>query len=135
MERTLKLVNGGTLDLTGDHPHRPRASSPSILTSDAANGLQLGIDSARLRGQERVQAPTPAIPAGYARAGYSRPCQARSDRGQTFALSGLTSTTAGKTDFLRVTLTLPATAGNDFQGKNSSVNFAFNAAIRGATDK
>ena len=55
--------------------------------------------------------------------------------GQNIGLSALTSTTAGKTDFLRITMTLPTTANDTFQGLNNSVTFAFNGAIRGATSK
>ena len=43
--------------------------------------------------------------------------------------------TAGSTDFLRVTMSVPASADNTFQGKNSSIKFSFDAAIRAATSK
>jgi len=34
-----------------------------------------------------------------------------------------------------VTVSLPTTAGNDFQGKSSVINFAFTGTQRGVTNK
>jgi hypothetical protein len=51
------------------------------------------------------------------------------------SLSNLGSTTAGATDHLRVTLTLPNTAGNAFQNKSSTVQYTFTGTQRAATDK
>ena len=55
--------------------------------------------------------------------------------GNKLPLSGLTSVTSGKTDFLRVTLTVPETADNSFQGLKSTINFAFDAIQRAAASK
>ena len=47
----------------------------------------------------------------------------------------LKSLTAGSTDFLRVTMSVPAAADNTFQGKNSSIKFSFDATFRQAGAK
>lgn len=133
VQRTLSLVNGGTLDLAAISL-TTTSSIPNILTSDVVNGLQVGIDKCPVAWTGTGAGPYTCNSQGTPVQG-SAVLAKRAVIGENIPLSSLTSTTAGKTDFLRVTLTLPATAGNDFQGKNSSVNFAFNAAIRGSTDK
>jgi hypothetical protein len=52
--------------------------------------------------------------------------------GSGVALSNLTTTTAGNTDYLRVTLTFPSGAGNTLQTQSSTINFTFNGAQRAA---
>lgn len=133
VQRTLSLVNGGTLDLAAISL-TTTSSAPNILTSDLVNGLQLAVDKCPVAWTGTGAGPYTCNSQGTPVQG-SAVLAKRAVIGENIPMSGLTSTTAGKTDFLRVTLTLPAAAGNDFQGKNSSVNFAFNAAIRGSTDK
>ena len=53
----------------------------------------------------------------------------------SLALSGLSSLTAGATDHLRVTLTLPSGAGNTLQNQTSTISYAFNGTQRTATNK
>ena len=55
--------------------------------------------------------------------------------GSNIAMANLTSTTAGATDHLRVTLTLPGTAGNTLQGLTSTVTYSFTGTQRAATNK
>jgi spore coat-associated protein N len=43
--------------------------------------------------------------------------------------------TAGSTNNLRVTLTLPSTAGNTLQGLTSVISYAFTGTQRAATNK
>ncbi|HZR12098.1 MAG TPA: hypothetical protein VFC33_02495, partial [Acidimicrobiia bacterium] len=49
--------------------------------------------------------------------------------GAGIALSNLTLT-ANTDNYLRVTLTLPSTAGNTFQNQSSVINYAFTATQR-----
>jgi hypothetical protein len=51
------------------------------------------------------------------------------------ALSNMSAITAGNTDHLRVTLTLPAGAGNTLQGQSSTLNYVFTANQRAATNQ
>jgi hypothetical protein len=55
--------------------------------------------------------------------------------GNNLALSNLGATTAGATDHLRVTLTLPSGAGNTLQNQSSTITYAFNGTQRAATNK
>ena len=63
-----------------------------------------------------------------------RPRLARGDRKQP-GVFGLGSLTAGATDHLRVTLTLPSGAGNTLQNQTSTISYAFNGTQRTATNK
>ena len=133
VERTLKLVNGGTIDLTGITLTTSAAAS-SLLTSDTTNGLQLQVDSCPVAWTGSGTGPYTCVSSGTPAQGAVVLAK-RAVIGQNIVLSGLTATTAGKTDYLRITLTLPSAASNDFQGLNSSVNFAFNGAVRAASNK
>jgi hypothetical protein len=55
--------------------------------------------------------------------------------GSNLALSNLAALTTGSTDHLRVTLTLPSTAGNTFQGLSSTISYNFVGNQRAATNK
>ncbi|SCZ64645.1 hypothetical protein SAMN02799638_03911, partial [Arthrobacter sp. UNCCL28] len=50
-------------------------------------------------------------------------------------LNNLTSLTSTKTDNLKVTTTLPATADNTFQGATSTLAFSFTGTQRTETTK
>jgi hypothetical protein len=50
-------------------------------------------------------------------------------------MSGLSATTAGATDHLRLTLTLPTAADNTFQNKTSTISYAFTGTQRTATNQ
>jgi hypothetical protein len=55
--------------------------------------------------------------------------------GSNLTLSNLGSTSAGATDHLRVTLTLPSGAGNTLQNLSSTITYAFTGTQRAATNK
>jgi hypothetical protein len=55
--------------------------------------------------------------------------------GTDVSLSNMSSVTAGSTDRLRVTLTLPSGAGNSLQGQSSTINYTFTANQRAAASK
>jgi spore coat-associated protein N len=55
--------------------------------------------------------------------------------GASIALSNMSSVTAGNTDRLRVTLTLPAASGNSLQGQSSTLNYVLAATQRTATNQ
>jgi hypothetical protein len=54
--------------------------------------------------------------------------------GNAIALSNLTLT-AGSTDHLRVTITLPGTAGNTLQNQSSTISYTFSGSQRAGTDQ
>lgn len=107
----------------------------SVLNTDPTNGLQLVIDRCSLA-------------AGWTEAGtagaYSYTCPSGTVTtvlasspviGSNRSLTGLSSLSTGATDSLRATMTLPGVAGNEFQNVASTVQLAFTATQRAATDK
>lgn len=55
--------------------------------------------------------------------------------GSAISLANLSSLTAGSTDRLRLTLTLPSGAGNTFQNITSTISYGFTGTQRTATSK
>ncbi|WP_442543660.1 TasA family protein [Arthrobacter sp. KN11-1C] len=102
------------------------------LDTDAANGLQLVIDNCSVPWTEAGTAPAYT----YTCTGTTTSVLAsHAVTGSNIALANLNTVTAGQTDNLRVTLTLPAAADNTFQGLSSTVNFNFTGTQRTATSK
>jgi hypothetical protein len=54
---------------------------------------------------------------------------------RTAKLAPLSAIEAKNSDFLKVTVTLPTTAGDAFSGKSSTINFNLTATQRPATAK
>jgi spore coat-associated protein N len=133
IQRTFKLVNGGNLDLAGITLTTSTAS-PSLLTTDATNGLQLQIDKCPAAWSVTETGAYTCNSPGTVAQGTAVLAK-RAVIGESIALPGLAAATANASDNLRITLTLPTTAGNEFQGKSSTINFAFNAATRAAASK
>jgi predicted ribosomally synthesized peptide with SipW-like signal peptide len=107
------------------------ASPTSLLDSSTTMGLQLVVDACSVPWTEAGTAPA-----------YTYTCTggttttvlaSRPVIGSNLALSNLTSVTAGHTDNLRVTLTLPATADNTLQNQSSTIAFNFTGTQRTAT--
>lgn len=129
VQRLVKLTNSGSSDL-GSVTLTTTAPTSSRLDSDAANGLQLSIDTCSKPWDQQGGVAT-----------YKCTGAAKSVLGTTpviganMALSNLNSVTAGEADYLRVTLTFPSAAGNTLQGQNSVINFAFTGMQRAAGDR
>ncbi|HET6876839.1 MAG TPA: TasA family protein [Jatrophihabitans sp.] len=129
VQRVVKLTNSGSADLA-NVTLSTTATASSVLDTDATNGLQLSIDTCskawdqqgsslvyKCNGtQQSVLGSTPVI-------------------GSNMALANLNSVTAGKSDYLRVTLSFPSSADNSFQGKSSTINFAFTGTQRAAGNR
>jgi hypothetical protein len=137
IERAVDLTNNGSagtsqvgaISLTSS-----LASATSLLDSDATNGLQMQVDSCSQAWTEAGNGTT--TPYTYTCGGTtaavlaSRPVIAAG-----VALSNMTALTAGNTDRLRIKLTLPAAAGNTFQGLSSTIAYVFTASQRAAASK
>jgi len=132
MQRAVTLVNNGDQNLTG-LTLTTTATTSSILDTDATNGLQLQIESCPVAWTEAGASPS-----------FTYTCSAGSPTivlplrrvvGVNPLPNTLKSLTAGNTDFLRVTMSVPAAADNTFQGKNSSIKFSFDATFRQAGAK
>jgi spore coat-associated protein N len=104
------------------------AAPTSILDTDITNGLQV-----------QIQSCTTAWTAAYTCAGSPATVKSVVGNGPIIGLNrpmnNLSALTAGASDNLLVTMTLPSTAGDTFQGKTSTVTFTFNAAQRAVTTK
>lgn len=132
VQRLITLANHGTADLASvTLTTAPTvATASSVLTTDTVKGLKIAIESCD-------QAWTAGAPGtGYTCGGATKSVPAtRAIIGGNIPLASLSSLTGGQTDNLLVTETLPDTAGNDFQGATSTVNFAFTATQRAETIK
>lgn len=126
IQRSVDLTNSGSIDLASV-TLTTSASPSSLLDTDATNGLQMVIDKCS-------QAWTEAGPPYTYTCGgtTSSVLTSRSVVGSNVALSNLGATTAGATDHLRVTLSLPSAAGNTFQNQSSTITYAFTGTQRAA---
>lgn len=114
VDLTATSVGFSTVELTT----RPLTSS--VLNSDAARGLQMSI----------TRCSTPWVFSGPP---YRYSCAASTKTvlgslpwvGSTRSLANLSITAGGAVDHLRIRLTLPASSGNSFQDKTSTVRYTF----------
>lgn len=128
IQRLATLSNDGVSDLASVSL-ATSTSSPSLLTSDGTNGLQLLVEDCTV-----AWVGTPS--AGYTCSGTKTTVVASSPIiNANRDLGALASKTASATDHLKVTATLPTTAGNTFQSLSSTVTFTFSAVQRAATNK
>lgn len=131
MQRSVDLTNSGSVDLASI-TMTTSASPSSLLDTDTTNGLQVAIDSCSVAWTEAGVSPAFTYTCGGS---TSSVLASRAIIGSGIALSNLSSLTAGSTDHLRVTMTLPGTAGNTFQNITSSITFSFTGTQRTATNK
>ena len=131
IQRSVDLINSGSLNLASLNL-TTTATTSSLLDTDATNGLQMVIDKCSVAWTEAGVAPA-----------YTYTCSGSTSTvlasapviGSNLTLSNLTALTAGSTDHLRVTLTLPSTAGNTFQGLTSTIQYTFTGTQRAATNR
>jgi spore coat-associated protein N len=132
VQRAATLTNSGDQNLTAV-TLTTAATTTSLLDTDATNGLQVAIDRCSVAWTEAGTAPAYTYTCS---GGTITPVLAsRRLIGADLALANLASVTAGGTDNLRVTVTLPASADTNFQGKSSVVDFSFTGTQRSATSK
>jgi hypothetical protein len=131
VQRAVTLTNNGDQNLAAVTLTTTAAPS-SKLDSDGTMGLQIKIEGCPTAWTEAGTSPSFTYTCSGATTTVlaSRPVV-----GASIPLTGLASVTAAKTDYLRVTLTVPTTADNTFQGLKSTINFVFDAAQRGSAAK
>ena len=123
MQRAIDLSYSGTISF-GSVTLTTSATSSSLLDTDATNGLQIAIDKCSQAWTES------GPPYTYTCGGSTSSVLAsRALIGSAIALSNLTLT-AGSTDHLRVTVTLPSSADNTLQNKSSTIQYSFTATQR-----
>jgi predicted ribosomally synthesized peptide with SipW-like signal peptide len=128
MQRAVNLINSGNQNLNAI-TLTTNATTSSLLDTDATNGLQLVIDKCSQAWTEAGTAPAYTYTCGGTQTNI---IASRAVIGSGLAMSGLSALTAAQTDYLRVKLTFPATAGDTFQGLSSTINFTFNGTQRTA---
>lgn len=129
IQRSVDLTNSGSIDLAGV-TLTTTASPSSLLDTDATNGLQMVVDKCSVAWTEA------GPPFTYTCSGSTSSVLAsRAVIGSNLSLSPLSATSAGGTDHLRVTLTLPSGAPNTLQNQSSTITYAFTGTQRTATSK
>ena len=128
MQRAIDLNYAGSISF-GSATLTTSASASSALDTDATDGLLIAIDKCSVAWTES------GPPYTYTCGGSTSTVLASSPViGSNVALSNLTLT-AGSTDHLRVTVTLPSTAGNTFQNLSSTVGYTFTGVQRAGTSQ
>jgi hypothetical protein len=117
-KQAVNLVNDGTSALSSVSL-ATRATSSSLLDTDAVNGLQTSVQSCSV-----------AWSATWTCAGDLRTVLAAGPVVRSGALTAPLSLTAGATDHLAVTVALPSTAGDAFKQQASNLSLVFTAVQR-----
>jgi type II secretory pathway pseudopilin PulG len=128
IERAIDLTNDGSAGTSSVGSITVTTTgSGTALDSDTSNGLQMTIDSCSVAWTESGPPYTYSCGGTTSSVLASRPVI-----GTNVALSNMSAVTAGSTDHLRVTLTLPSSADNSFQGLGDTLNYVFTANQRTA---
>ncbi|MBW3667668.1 MAG: M73 family metallopeptidase [Actinobacteria bacterium] len=115
------------------------ATTSSLLDTDATDGLQMKIEKCGglLGWRESASAPytytCDQLSAGDNAGTRTSVVAERAIVGSGIAMSNMAALTVGSTDDMVVTVRLPSSAGNSFQGLSSTVQFTFTATQRAAT--
>lgn len=124
MSRAVDLVNDGTAALSGISL-ASTATVPSVLTTDTTDGLQLTVRSCSAAWTQAGPASAPTYScSGTAGTLLTGPAVVDSP------LAGVASLQAGGVDHLLLTVSLPNSAGNSFQGQSSTLGLTFTGTQR-----
>jgi hypothetical protein len=124
LTRAVNLVNDGSSAL-GSVTLASTVTTPSVLTTDITNGLQLAVKACSVAW---TQGGTAAA-ATYTCSGTER-LLASGPAVTSMVLSNPASLTAGATDYLTFAISLPTSADNTFQGKSAALSLTFTGTQR-----
>jgi hypothetical protein len=127
LTRAVNLVNDGSSAL-GSVTLGSTVATPSILTTDTSNGLQLAVKKCSV---PYTQAGT-ASAATYTCSG-TETVLASGPAVSNYSLSGVASLNPGGTDYLTFAISLPTSADNTFQGKSAALSLTFTGTQRTGT--
>ncbi len=128
MQRAIDLNYAGSISF-GSATLTTNATTSSALDTDTTDGLHVAIDKCSVAWTES------GPPYTYTCSGTTSSVLASAPViGSNLALSNLTLT-AGSTDHLRVTVTLPSTAGNSFENLSSTIAYTFTGVQRAGTSQ
>lgn len=119
MTRAVNLVNNGSSPF-GSVALGVTTSAPSLLTTDATNGLQLTVKSCTVPWTQSGPSTAPV----YTCSGTATTVSNGAVIGNT-TLPGVNSLNAGGTDYLTFAISLPSAAGNTFQGLSAPLTLTF----------
>jgi predicted ribosomally synthesized peptide with SipW-like signal peptide len=128
MQRAIDLNYAGSVSF-GSVTLTTSASPSSALDTNTTDGLQVAIDKCSVAWTEAGPPYTYTCSGSTSTVLASQPII-----GSNVALSNLTLT-AGSTDHLRVTVTLPGTAGNALQNLSSTIAYTFAGVQRAGTNQ
>ena len=127
MSRAVDLVNDGTAGLSSVYLDSV-ATVSSLLNTDKVNGLQLAVKSCSVAWTQGGTATAPT----YTCAGAERTVLAGGVVSNA-ALDNPASLNPGGVDHLVFTISLPTSAGNEFQAKSSSLSLTFTGVQKAGT--
>ena len=129
LQRSFDLSNTGSQDLASV-ALTTTASPSSLLDTDATNGLQMVVDRCSAAWTEAGSSPAFT----YTCSGSTTTIlSTRAVIQSALAMSGLSALTAGGSDHLRLTLTLPSVAPNTLQSLSSTLTASFVGTQRAGT--
>ena len=128
ISRSIDLVNSGDLGFSSISMVTT-ATTSSLLDTDKTNGLQLSLASCPVAWTETVVNKVATYSCANPTTLANGPAVAST------TLPTLASLAAKGTDHLVVTLSLPGTAGNDFQNKTSALTVSFTGSQKTGTNR
>lgn len=131
IQRSVDLSNTGTLNLASVTLGMT-ASPSSALDTDSTNGLQMTVQSCSVAWTEAGTAPAYTYTCSGTTTSVLSSTPVATLKTTPATLPGLASLTAGGTDHLLVTLTLPTSADNSFQNLSSTLSYNFTGTQRAA---
>jgi Camelysin metallo-endopeptidase len=127
LTRAVNLVNDGTSPL-GSVSLNSTVATPSVLTTDVANGLQLAVKACSVAWTQGGTASAPTYTcSGTAQTVLTGPAV------NSAGLVNPASLNAGGVDHLAFTVSLPTSADNTFQGKSATLSLSFTGVQRSGT--
>jgi hypothetical protein len=127
LTRAVDLVNSGTAPL-GSVFLNTSVATPSNLTTDLTNGLQMAVKSCSVAW---TQGGTPSAPT-YTCSGAEQ-LLASGPVASNVSLPNAASLAAGGTDHLTFAISLPTSADNSFQSKSAALSLTFTGTQRTGT--
>ena len=127
LTRAVNLVNNGSSPL-GSVVLGTTVATPSILTTNTTNGLQMAVKSCAVAW---TQGGTPSAPTYTCSNGEK--LLASGPAVSNITLSNPASLVPGGTDYLTFAISLPTSADDSFQGKSAALSLTFTGTQRTGT--
>ena len=128
--RSVNLSNDGSTALSSVTMTAIATGTPSVLTTDSTNGLQLSLKACSVAWTQGGTSSAPSYTcSGTTTTMYSGPAAA------SLQLSNPASLNPGGVDNLVFSVSLPSSADNTFQNKSASLSITFTGTQRAAAAK